>query len=99
MLTAASEVALQLTPGLTPQGISNILWAFTKLSGAVPAQVLRATQEACLESKLESWGSANLTIVINAHARTSGMRAELAVAMSRAVLQTLPTFSAENLCK
>ena len=99
LLTKACSVAEQLVPGLTGQGLSNVLWAVASLTGSVPPHLLSATEAACLRRDLTKFGSVNLTLLVCAHAKAGSMRVELAVAMNNAVTRMLPSFSPENLCK
>jgi hypothetical protein len=99
LLTEACTVAPQLAPGMTPQGLGNVVWAMSMLIGYVPPTVLDATQDACLNKDLARFGSVNLVLVVGALARQGSMRVELGVAINRAVERTLPSFSGENLCK
>lgn len=99
LLSEATSIAPQLVPGLTPQGIGNVLWALTTLTGHIPPQVLAPIQEACLRSDLDSFGSVNMTMLVGALARQGSMRVELGVAVNRAVERSLHTFAGDNLCK
>jgi len=92
-------VAPQLAPGFTAQGLVNVLWALTALNGSVPPQLLAVTEDVCLRKDLDRFGSVNLAVLIAAHVRTGSMRIDLSVAVNRAVIRTLPSFSAENLCR
>lgn len=99
MLTEACTAAPQLAPGMTPQGLGNVLWALSTLIGYVPPTVLEATQDACLDKDVGRFGSVNIVLLVAALARQGSMRVELGVAINRAVEGTLPTFSGDNLCK
>lgn len=92
-------MAQQLAPGFTPQGLVNVLWALTTLSGSIPPQLLAVTEEVCLHKDLDKFGSVNLTMLVVSFARAGNMRVELGVAINDAVLRTLWSFSGENLCK
>lgn len=99
LVPAACSVAPQLTPGLTPQGLCNVLWAMTMLAGHVPSAVLDPIQEACLRMDLDRFGSVSIATLIGAFTRHGSMPMELAVALNRAVVRTLPKFAGDNLCK
>jgi hypothetical protein len=76
-----------------------VLWAVTSLNGHVPTELMAAASRECLTRDLASFGSVNLNMLVWACARCRHMSPELAVAVNRAVLQLLPTFSVHNLSR
>jgi hypothetical protein len=101
LFDAAAKAAKQLMPGFAPQGIVNVLWAYTTALKHIPEDLLTAASEECLArgSKLAGFGPLNLAMLAWVHAKCRTINPPLAAALSRAALQNLHAFSAADLCK
>jgi hypothetical protein len=101
LFDAAATTAIQLMPGFKPQGMVNVLWAYTTTLKHVPPDLLTAASDECLArgSNLAGFGPLNLARLAWVHSKCRTINPMLAAALSRAALQTLHTFSAADLSK